>query len=298
MGYATYSSDSRLLRSASKGYATKSRDDIFEQNKKRMIHESMAPKQATLRECCDSEAHPNTVPVELFLDVTGSMGQIPHQMIKDGLPKLIGSLIQNGIPDVSLMFGAIGDHECDRHPLQIGQFECGDEEMDMWLERTYIEGGGGGNAGESYLLAWYFAANHVKTDAFDKRGKKGYVFTVGDEPTLRYLPMSAVREQMGEQAVGQETLKAKELFLEASKKNHVYHIHIVHNSASNRVIEDWRNLIGENLIVINDQNELASTISKIILSQEGLNYVEPVAGVNTNITLTPVPAKPAEEILL
>src|SRR3972149_10705788 len=171
MGGGSYNLSSRSVRSKSFGYMDKSRDEIFTQSKEKKIHESMNPKGVSLRECCDSEAHPDATAIQLYMDVTGSMGHIPHELIKEGLPTLMGALIQNGVPDASLMFGAIGDHECDRFPLQIGQFESGDAELDMWLTRSYLEGGGGGNTGESYLLAWYFAANHIKTDAFDKRGK-------------------------------------------------------------------------------------------------------------------------------
>jgi hypothetical protein len=271
MGYTSYSTTDRMLRSTAVGYASKSVNQIFTQNVERRIHESMNPKGIVFRESCDSDTHPNTVPIQLYLDVTGSMGQIPHQMIKDGLPKLIGSLIQNGIKDVALMFGAIGDHECDKYPLQVAQFESGDAELDMWLTRTYIESGGGGNAGESYLLAWYFGANHVKTDAFSKRGKKGYIFTIGDEPTLKSLPMSAIKELMGETAIGQGTITATELLAKAQEENYVYHIQVNHNGSSDRVIETWKSLLGQNLIVIDDHNKLAETISNIVISQEEVN---------------------------
>lgn len=147
MGFTSYSTTDRIIRATTSGFYSKSSSDIFSQSKERKIHEQMNPANIVFRECCDSEAHPNTIPVQLYLDVTGSMGKIPHELIKDGLPTMVGSLIQNGIKDVSLMFGAIGDHECDKFPLQVAQFESGDAELDMWLTRTYLEGGGGGNAG-------------------------------------------------------------------------------------------------------------------------------------------------------
>lgn len=294
MGHSFYSTVDRSVRvaSASVGYYSKSVNEIFTQNQERRIHESMSPTNVVFRESCDSVEHPNTVPIGLFLDVTGSMGKIPHEMIKDGLPTLVGSLVQNGIPDVALMFGAIGDHECDHYPLQVAQFESGDVELDMWLTRTYLEGGGGGNAGESYLLAWYFMANHVKTDAFDKRGKKGYLFTIGDEPTLKFLPSNAIKGLMNESAVCQNTMTAEQLLAEAKKKFHVYHIHIAHNYQSEKVVEDWRNLIGENLIVINNHKELSSVMSKLILSNEGLNNYSPVTSTVDNT------GKKEEEIIL
>jgi hypothetical protein len=71
-----------------------------------------------------------------------------------------------------------------------------------------------GNAGESYLLAWYFAAFHTRTDAFEKRNQKGILFTVGDEPCLKVLPASAIREIMG---TGQQTYTHYELLEEAQK---------------------------------------------------------------------------------
>lgn len=280
MGYSSYSVSAKLSRSVASGLYTKSRDEIFTQAKERKAHELMASKNIALRESHDSEQHPNTVPVQLYLDVTGSMGHIPHEMIKDGLPTLVGSLIQNGVPDVALMFGAIGDHECDREPLQVAQFESGDEELDMWLTRTYLEGGGGGNSGESYLLAWYFAAFHTRTDAWDKRGQKGFVFTIGDEPNLQSLPISAVKEVMGDNAKGQATYTADELLAEARKKNHVYHIFLDHGFRGRDAVGEWKQKLGDNCIVVTDHKDIPKVISDTILSHD-INHVGNTQGHST-----------------
>jgi len=230
------------------------------------------------RESHDSEEHPLTVPIQLYLDVTGSMGHIPHEFIKDGLPTMIGTLIQSGIKDPALMFGAIGDHECDRHPLQVAQFESGDEELDMWLTRTYLEGGGGGNSGESYLLAWYFAAFHTRTDAWDNRSQKGFVFTIGDEPNLPSLPMSAVKEIMGESATGQATHNAEDLLVAASEKNHVYHIFLEHGYRGGSDLDTWKQIMGDHCIVVKDHTEISKVIAATILSHSD---ELPVENINT-----------------
>lgn len=266
MGNSSYSTEDRSFRSTSLGYHTKSVNEIFTQNVERKCHKDMNPNGVLFRESRDSELHPNTIPIQLYLDVTGSMGHIPHEMIKDGLPHLMGALIQNGTPDASLMFGAIGDHECDKVPLQIGQFESGDAELDMWLTRTYLEGNGGGNSGESYLLAWYFAAHHIKTDAFDKRGKKGFVFTIGDEPCLKNLPVSAIKSIMGDAGIGQGNYSIHDLLKAAQEKNHVYHIHVNHGGRDLDPL--WKELLGKNLIEITDHKTVSKVISDIILAQE------------------------------
>lgn len=264
MGYASYSVNSRTTRAVTEGYHTKSVDDIFQQNKLRQIHESMSPIGLKIRECCDSEAHPLTIPIILALDDTGSMRRIPHDLIKDGLPKLMGSLIQKGATDASLMFMAVGDHECDHYPLQIGQFESGDEELDMWLTRTYLEGGGGGNSGESYLIPWYVASRHTKIDSFTKRGKKGLLFTVGDEECLRKLPASEITRIFGDPA--QKSLSDKELLEEASKMYDVFHIHILHSDQAKREYGYWKELLGQNCIGIEDYTKVPEVICETVLS--------------------------------
>lgn len=264
MGSSIYSSSSRAVRATDTGYYTKSVNELFSQQKARRIHKDMDPCDVEFREARDSENHPNTVPIQLYLDVTGSMGQIPHMLIKDGLPKLISRIIQAGIPDVALMFGAIGDHECDEYPLQVAQFESGDEELDMWLTRTYLEGGGGGNAGESYALAWYFAANHIRTDAKDKRGKKGFVFTIGDEPFLYNIPANALKSLMGKACQAQGLAKANELYEAACQDNHVFHIHVNHRGR--KLFSGWRDLMGQNVIEVDDYEKIPEVIAKLVIA--------------------------------
>jgi len=259
MGHATYSVDNRQLRATALKYESKPVQEIFTQAASRTVHSDMSPRDVIVRECRNSVAHPATVPIQLYLDVTGSMGSIPLEMIRNGLPKLMGNLIERGCTDASLMFGAIGDHECDRYPLQIGQFESGDAELDMWLTRTYLEGNGGGNGGESYLLAWYFAANHVSMDA-----AKGFVFTVGDEPCLPVLPKSALSSIMGSSAMAEGTLTAAQLLEAARQKNHVFHIHVDHTNRAHP--SDLREMLGSNFLVIKRADELSDIIIRTVLA--------------------------------
>jgi hypothetical protein len=293
MGGPRYSVEARTVRSASLGYFTKSADQIFEQNLKHAIHESMSPKAIKVREARDSDIHPFTLPIILGLDFTGSMGHIPHELVKDGLPTMISKIIQGGIPSPALLFLGIGDHECDNCPLQVGQFESGDAELDTWLTRSYIEGGGGSNSGESYLLAWYFAAYHTAIDSFEKRGQKGFLFTVGDEPNLDHLPQNVLRDLM-DNAVGQGGYTSKQLLKAAQERYNVYHLHLTERSGG-RSLSGWRDTLGQNCIEVRHYQDVAKTISDIVVNNTLVNVT------NVQVDNKPSVSKlttTAEEIIL
>jgi hypothetical protein len=253
MGYTLYSTTSRAVRAEAAGYATKSRDEIFVQQKERRMHDSMDPKKARLRESRDSEAHPLSVPIIIALDVTGSMRTIPHQLVKDGLPKLMSSIMQKGIKDPQILFVAVGDHVCDYYPLQVGQFESGDEELDLWLTRTYLEGGGGGNEGESYHLAYAFAGLRTEHDAWD---------TIGDEPCLDSLPINALQGVMDEKS--QKGYNINELLDLAREKYHVYHLHVLEGSAGHASLNYWKELLRDDCLEVAHSEDIPGIISDIV----------------------------------
>ena len=267
MGYSSWSD--HTYRTIKTDYSTKTTDDIFVNNKTRKIDPLMDPKKIIIRECRDSTTHPLTVPTFLGLDDTGSMKDIPEKLIRYKLGTLIETMLKHGIQDPVVLFAAVGDHECDEYPLQIGQFESGTVELNKWLTSVYLEGGGGGNAGESYLLAWYAAARYTSLDSFEKRGKKGYMFTVGDEATLRSLPNSAIKEIFGTSEAS--TVSVEQILKEAQQKYHVFHIHCTEgsNGRSTSVIQSWKDLLGQNLIQLDNSDDLAETIASTIAVMEG-----------------------------
>lgn len=288
MGGGTYSTSNRTVRSKLMNFASNSLDQNFTQNKEKQIHESMSPKLAKLREARDSDAHPNSVPIIVAMDVTASMRSIPQQLVIEGLPTLMGNIIQHGTPDPALLFLAIGDHEVDRAPLQVGQFESGDAELDMWLTRTWIEQGGGGNAGESYLLAWYFAAFHTVTDAWEKRKQKGFLFTIGDEPCLTRLPKQAVTEIMGMPV--QDGFDHTALLKLAQERYEVYHLNCLEGQRGFSSEPGWRDLLGQNCISVLKHTDIPNVISDIVS-----RHVAPKGSATTGVKAEPV--KKDEEIL-
>lgn len=264
MGGGTYCFSARATRAADMGYDTKSAQEIFTS---RSINNAMDPNGIDVRESRDSDEHPNSVAIMLALDVTGSMGSIPHYLVKKGLPDVMDGIIQKGIKDPQMLFVGVGDHECDRAPLQVGQFESSDDLLDKWLTDLYLEGGGGGNDGESYMLAWYFAAKHTSIDCFEKRGEKGFLFTVGDEHVLPELPKHAVDKMMGP---GQhETLTSMELFDAALEKYDVYHLHVKqgHNGHRQEIMDAWKQLMGDRLILVDDHKDIPRIIADIVTSK-------------------------------
>lgn len=264
MGNTSYNPTTRSARSAAL-YEHASTEQIFQQ---RDIHESLNPKNIRFREARDGEVHPNTYPAVAFLDVTGSMLKNPEQLIKQGLPHIMEFIIGAGIPDFTLLFGAIGDHISDRAPLQLGQFESGDAELDASLTNTWLEAGGGGGGHESYLLAWMAAAYFMSTDSFEKRGVKGTLFTIGDEWCHPTISRGSFVQIFGEDNAHryEEIKHDREGLLEAAQQKwNVYHIHLLHTGSAQRLLEPWRNLLGENCLTAESVDQIPELIRRHVL---------------------------------
>lgn len=243
-------------------YQTMSREEVFKQRK---IDPEMDPKRITVRESRDSEEHPESFPIIIALDETGSMGHIPELIIKNVLPDIMESILNAGVKDPQICFMGIGD--CcfnEEAPLQVGQFESSDELMEKWLTKVYLEGRGGGNGHESYPLAWYFADCHVVTDAWEKRQQKGVLITIGDESCQRILLQEQLKKYINDNP--EDDITASDLLERVREKWNVYHIHC--NGGSYRASQsNWEKILGPNLIVSvdNDGMDIKDIIPRIIV---------------------------------
>jgi hypothetical protein len=263
MGGGFYCTEDRQERATKASFLTNS---IHENFKERSLNLAMNPYGISVRESRDSIEHPNSLSIILGLDVTGSMGSIPQFMVKNGLPHFMEDIISNGIDDPQVLFVGIGDHECDNAPLQVGQFESSDKLLDAWLTKLFLEGGGGGNDGESYLLAWYFALRHVEMDCLKKRNQKGFLFTIGDEKTLKSISRNNLQSIMGKGEY--KDMTSLELLDKAKEKFHIYHLHIKegYNGNNQSIIDDWRQILRDNLIIVENKNDVSNIMAKIIIS--------------------------------
>jgi hypothetical protein len=221
------------------------------------------PTQFKLRESCESAEKPRVTPIIIALDVTGSMGKIPAALVRGGLGDLMAKLLaNNGIPNPHVMFMAVGDVNYDRAPIQATQFEA-DMRMADQLRKLYLEGGGGGNDSESYPLAWYFAATRTKLDSLINRQEKGFIFTIGDEYAPEKISGAHIQRFLGEQNA--RDITTQEILTLAKKSYEVFHFGVKQSSTyTSRVQASWKELLGQNLIDVDDYNKIADDIVSTI----------------------------------
>lgn len=230
-------------------------------------HEDLDPKGVTARESRDSDEHPESLAIAIAFDETGSMGGNPV-VLQEKLKELFGLLLRKGYAvDPQIMMGAYGDAETDRVPLQVGQFES-DIRIDENLRNLFLEGNGGGNGGESAALYLYFLARHTSIDCWEKRGKKGYAFLIGDETSI---PVTArqIKTFVGDEVQGDLTVE--QLVKEVQERYNLYFLLIdTYAARAQRSPQFWGKLVGkENLITLQSAEEVSSAIAAIIGKSEG-----------------------------
>lgn len=233
------------------------------------VHESLDPKlmKDGRRESRDSDEHPDSLPIVVLKDVTGSMAGVPVTLQKK-LPKLMDVILAKaGIKHPHVLMGAIGDSTCDRFPFQVGQFES-DNKFEEQLRNMILEGGGGGQTMESYGLGFRFAASHTVTDAWEKRGKKGYLFTVGDEYPWPVVTKAEVLAVFGVEAEADE--KIEEVIARAQEKWEIFHIMPTNTThgRSAAVHARWKALLGERFVLLEDENLICETVAGLIYMLE------------------------------
>lgn len=235
-----------------------SNQEVFKSTR---IDENLKPFNV-MRECLDSEEHPETLPVILAVDVTGSMGEAAVEVAKK--LNIIMTNLYDNVKDVEFMIMGIGDLYCDNSPIQISQFES-DIRIAEQLDKIWFEFGGGGNLWESYTAAWYMGSRHCKLDCW-KRGKKGIIITMGDERLNPLLQRSMLSTLTGDTL--QVDVDTKDLYVEASEKYDIYHIQVDHgrNWDSKNIDESW-SLLGDNYKKANMDN-IADVIIDIITNNK------------------------------
>ena len=231
------------------------------------IDEALSPFNV-MRECCNSEDHPNTKPVILALDVTGSMGSAAIEVAKK-LNNIMTELYHRAesdlnLKDIEFMIMAIGDLAYDNYPIQISQFES-DVRIAEQLDKVYFESGGGSNPFESYTAAWYMGLYHCKLD-ISENGGKGVIITIGDEELNPYLPKRQLGKVTGD--VLQGDVETADLWKMVSSKYDVFHIHVDHNTGSNlmkdRALDSFKKYLSDQNVISSSLDDISDNIISII----------------------------------
>jgi hypothetical protein len=242
----------------------------------RRAHDKLNPRGVQVREARDSEAHPQSHAVGVLFDVTGSMQAVPR-VLQQNLPKLMGLLIRKGyLEHPQILIGGIGDATTDAAPLQVGQFESGIE-IEEDLGRLFLEGGGGPSITESYELALYFMARHTSIDCLEKRGKRGYLFVIGDE-----IPYPRVKRKEVEKVIGdtlQADLPTEELMAELRRTYDVYFVlpNLTSNWNNEEVHRRWVKLLGQNVLRLENPAAICELIASTVGIAEGKVDLEGLA---------------------
>lgn len=226
------------------------------------------PKNIKVRESRDSPANPNCTPIIMALDCTGSMNDLAVSAVKN-----IGTLMQETydrlpVPDPHIMAMFYDDVLVSpRNALQATQFEADKVIIDQ-LKDLYFVGNGGGNGSESTILPWHFALHKCACDAFAK-GRKGFLFTLGDDGVPPRLSKGDLENVYGPDADPAllEEVSAEDLLAQVEENWHVFNLIPTRGHPRDQVagyegfaLKSWEKLLGERAIVLMDIEKLAEVL--------------------------------------
>lgn len=253
--WGAYSSSSATKSTtyASSGFAKSAAEDV-----KPEYH----PKNIKVRESRHSVANPNSTPVIIAMDCTGSMQDLAVSMLKNvgTMMKEIYERLPITDPHIMAMFfddviTTGGD------ALQATQFESDMIIIDQ-LQDLKFQGQGGGNSSESSGLPLHFAINKCECDAFAD-GRKGFLFIIGDDGVPPALTVAQLKAVYGGDFEVNEDVSFETLLEQAEENWHVFSIIPTRGSArweTSHVGTTWKKVLGERAIFLADIEKLAEVL--------------------------------------
>lgn len=250
----------RATTKAAVGKSTFDYNDLVRSGRAKAVNVLLDPKMTAgptspfagkvMREVVISDEHPNPTAIAIVLDVTGSNIDAAR-VVHSKLPQLHALLQRKGYAeDPQINVCAVGDANSDRFPLQVGQFES-DNRIDEQLEAMILEGNGGGQTHETYELGAYFLSRHTHVEPFEKQGRKGYAFFIGDE-----MPYDVVKKQQVANLIGdslESDIPTKAIFDELQQRYEVFFLFQQQGSyRAEDILPPWRKLLGERALVLED----------------------------------------------
>ena len=264
MGFGSYTAtDWKKLKTSRNLEVKKNVEEVFVRTS---CNPKFDPRFIGVRECFDSADHPRTTPIVLGLDVTGSMGYLAVKVAKESLNELVMKLYSTStVEDPAVMCAAYGDYH-DSAALQVTQFESDIRIVEQLLE-LYFENKGSGEVVPTCL--WSFLSDHTNIDAINKRGQKGFVFTIGDAARIRSNDVpDTIRRVLGDSRPG---ATRDSILREVQKKFNVFHIMI--GRAGNADL-----LPGHRMnIAMNEIDSIPEIVISTIQMQKGISIEEAVS---------------------
>ena len=246
MGYGSYKAkDWDKLRNSRGINSSSSVNDIF-RNKE--VDPKYNPRNINVRESRDSADSPESTPIIIGFDDTGSMGYLAQEIAQNSLNKTVTEIYdKNPVTNPHVMCAAYGNAG-DVGPLQVTQFEADikivEQLLDLWIPLR-----GMGDSGDPLL--WYFAAKHTSIDSWEKRGKKGFLFTIGDDTIKRSIFNDKIYDIFGD-SINKLYMEPEEFLEMAQEKYHVFHI--ITKPLRADVLEKWLDLLPDSTAIVDEAN--------------------------------------------
>jgi hypothetical protein len=198
-------------------------------------------------------------PIVCMLDVTGSMGNSVYAIYEKLGTFFIEIQKQNYLEDPAISFAAVGDCYCDSAPLQIAQFSQSMELID-YLEQVYIEHGGGGQSCESYETMLYYYSKYCDL----KDPEMPFFFIIGDEGFYDRVK-GGHREKFFGEALATD-IKTEKVFDQIKQKfaGNVFLLHVPYSGGDKKVVKQWRDILGENVVNLTDPTLVVEVMLGII----------------------------------
>ena len=250
-------SSSKATRSAtfaSSGYAASAA---------RGVDPKYHPANIKVRESRNSPANPKSTPVIIAMDCTGSMQDLAVSMLKN-VGTLMGEIYDRlPISDPHIMAMFFDDViTSPTDALQATQFEADKVILEQLTDLAFI-GYGGGNSSESSGLPLHFALNKCECDAFNE-GRKGFLFTIGDDGVPPELTVSQLKAIYGKDFEVTEDVSYETLLEQALENWHVFNIIPTRGRnahyESSHIGQTWKKVLGERTIFLEDIEKLAEVL--------------------------------------